>query len=221
MSNTVVQVLSFTIIFPVVLGLIRMHRIRASYQPFLLLLLLALTSEVVSEVSISLTKSNTITSNIYTLLEAGVVLYLFYTWGFLKKRPGLMIFLGIIYCAVWIFENLYMGLLVDGFSSYFVILYSLVTVLLSINEINSLIAAFGGNLFKNAKFLICIGLIIMGVYSVITEGFLLIDPDNSRVSRNIFNLFAFINAFVNIVYAIAVWFIPVRDDYYFSKRFKA
>lgn len=221
MSNTVTQLLSFTIIFPMVLGLIRMHRIRASYQPFLLLLLLALTSEVVSEVSIRLTKSNTITSNIYTLLEAGVILYLFYTWGFFKKRPRLMILLAIIYCAVWAFENLYMGLLADGFSSYFLMFYSLVTVLLSINEINSLIAAFGGNLFRNAKFLICIGFIIMGVYSVITEGFQLIDPDNSRVSRNIFNLFAFINAFVNIVYAIAVWFIPVRDDYYFSKRFKA
>jgi len=221
MPNTVLQVLSFTIIFPIILGLIRMHRIRASYQPFLLFLLLALTAEVVSEVSIWLTKSNIITSNIYMLLEAGVILYLFYTWGFLKKRPRLLIFLAVIYCITWLIENIYMGLLAENFSSYFVILYSLATVLLSINEINSLIAAFGGNLFRNAKFLICIGLIIMGVYSIITEGFQLIDPDNSRVSRNIFNLFAIINAFVNIVYAIAVWFIPVRDDYYFSKRFKA
>ncbi len=230
MSNIVSQLLSFTIVFPLILGLVRMNRIRASYLPFLLYLLLAFTSEVVSQISIRLIKSNTIALNIYNLLEAGMILYIFYAWGFLRKRRQLMIALSVLFLTIWSVENLALGRLEDDLSSSspFVMVYSLVMVLLSINEINSLIAAYSGHLFRNARFLICLGFITIGVYSLITEGFLLItekfllvDLVNSRLFRKIFSLFAFINAFVNIVYAIAVYYMPVRDDYYFSKRFKA
>ena len=221
MSNTATQLLSFTVLIPLIMGLARMNRIRASFHPFLLLMLLAFTAEVVSQISIRLTKDNRIPSNIYILLEAGIILYLFYTWGFLKKRKWLFAALAAVYLVVWVVENICMGVLANGFSSYFVILYSLTTVFLSISEINALVTSYSDNLFRNSKFLICTGFIIIGVYSLITEGFMLIDPDNSKIGRQIFGIFAFINAFVNIVYAVAVYFMPVRDDYYFSKRFKA
>lgn len=221
MSLDISLLLSCTVLIPLIMGLLRVNRVRASYQPFLLFLLLAFTSEVVGYVSAKLTRSNMLSSNIYTLLEAGLILYQFYTWGFLKKRPRLMIALVGAYLLIWSWENIAMGQLCENFCSYFVVLYSLVTVLLCINEINSLITAWSGNLFMHSKFLICTGFIIIGVYSLITEGTMLIDPENSFVINKIFTLYVFINAFVNIVYAIAVYFMPVRDDYYFSKRFKA
>ncbi len=221
MSNLATQLLSFTVLIPLIMGLVRMNRIRASYHPFLLFLFLAFTAEVVSEISIRLTRDNRVTNNIYIFLEAAILLYQFYTWGYLRRKKWLLGVLSAAYLITWGVENIGMGVLATGFSSYFVILYSLTTVFLSISEINLLITSYSGNLFRNAKFLICIGLIIIGVYSLITEGFLLIDPYNSSVSRKIFVIFAFINAFVNIVYAVAVYFLPVRDDYYFSKRFKA
>ncbi|RPE08985.1 hypothetical protein EGT74_18405 [Chitinophaga lutea] len=221
MSNLATQLLSFTVLIPLIMGLVRMNRIRASYHPFLLFLFLAFTAEVVSEISIRLTRDNRVTNNIYIFLEAAIILYQFYTWGYLRRKKWLLGVLGTAYLITWTVENIGMGVLANGFSSYFVILYSLTTVFLSISEINLLITSYSGNLFRNAKFLICIGFIIIGVYSLITEGFLLIDPYNSSVSRRIFIIFAFINAFVNIVYAVAVYFLPVRDDYYFSKRFKA
>jgi hypothetical protein len=221
MSEIATQLLSFTVLIPLIMGLVRMNRIRASYLPFLVFLFFAFTAELVSQVSIRLTRDNRVTNNIYILIEAGIILYLFYTWGFLKKKRWLLALLATVYLVTWVVENICMGVLTEGFSSYFVVLYSLVTVFLSINEINSLITSYNDNLFRHSKFLICIGFIIIGVYSLITEGFLLIDPDNSAVAWRIFLIFVFINAFVNIVYAVAVYFMPVRDDYYFSKRFKA
>lgn len=221
MSQIATQLLSFTVLIPLIMGLVRMNRIRTSYHPFLVFLFFAFTAEVVSQVSIRLTRDNRVTNNIYILLEAAIILYLFYTWGFLKKRKWLLAVLAGAYLVTWVVENICMGVLSEGFSSYFVILYSLITVFLSISGINSLITSYNENLFRNSKFLICIGFIIMGVYSLITEGFMLIDPDNSEVSWKIFLIFVFVNAFVNIVYAVAVYFMPVRDDYYFSQRFKA
>jgi hypothetical protein len=213
--------LSFTIAIPLVLALVRIHKVRTSYFPFMVLLLLAFTTEVVSEISLHLTRGNTTVSNIYTLLEFGVILWQFYAWGFLRRRKALLILLAAVSFFTWVTENIGYGRLEVHFCSASVFINSLIIVFLCINEINALIASFSGHLFRNARFLICMGLMIISIYSLITEGTLLIDPQNAVVDWPIFNIFSFINAFVNIIYAIAVCFIPVRDDYYFSRRFKA
>lgn len=213
--------LSFTIAIPLVVALARVHKIRASYFPFMVLLLLAFTTELASEISLRLTQENTIINNIYTLLEPAVILWQFYAWGFLRRRKGLLIVLSSLCFITWTVENIAFQRLETHFCSASVFVNSLIIAFLCINEINALIASYSGHLFRNARFLICLALMIMSIYSLITEGTLLIDPDNAVVSTRIFNIYSFTNAFVNIVYAIAVFLIPVRDDYYFSRRFKA
>ncbi|WP_341840450.1 hypothetical protein [Chitinophaga caseinilytica] len=213
--------LSFTIAIPLVVALVRIHKVRTSYFPFMVLLLLAFTTEVASEISLRLTRENTAISNIYTLLEFGVILWQFHAWGFLRRRKALLIMLAAVSFIAWVIENIAYGRLETNFCSATVFLNSLIVVFLCINEINALIASFSGHLFRNAQFLICLGLMIISIYSLITEGTMLIDPKNAVVEWRIFNIFSFTNAFVNLIYAIAVYFIPVRDDYYFSRRFKA
>lgn len=213
--------LSYTILIPLVVALVRVHKIRTSYFPFLVLLLLAFTTEVASEISLRLTRENTAISNIYSLLEIGVVLWQFHAWGFLRRRRALLIVLASLSFITWITENIGYGRLETHFCSATVFLNSLIVVFLCINEINALIASYSGTLLRNARFLICLGLMTISIYSLITEGTLLIDPQNAVIDWPIFYIFSIINAIVNVVYAIAVFFIPVRDDYYFSRRFKA
>lgn len=213
--------LSYTILIPLVVALVRVHKIRTSYFPFLVLLLLAFTTEVASEISLRLTRENTAISNIYSLLEIGVVLWQFHAWGFLRRRRALLIVLASLSFITWITENIGYGRLETHFCSATVFLNSLIVVFLCINEINALIASYSGTLLRNARFLICLGLMTISIYSLITEGTLLIDPQNAVIDWPIFYIFSITNAIVNIVYAIAVFFIPVRDDYYFSRRFKA
>ncbi|RPD39378.1 hypothetical protein [Chitinophaga barathri] len=202
------------------MGLIRLSKIRVSYQPFMLFLLLAFTAEMVGFITVKIIRNNYISTNVYTLVEAIVIACIFYAWGFFREHKLLFRIVLVLYAGVWVTENLIFGDLENQICSYFIFLYSLITVLLSINEINYLIAE-RGNLFKNARFLICIGFIIICVYSLITEGTQLIDPDNAPLSNKIFTFYVYINAFVNIVYAVAVYFMPERDDIYFSKRFNA
>ncbi|WP_341835550.1 hypothetical protein WJU16_21980 [Chitinophaga pollutisoli] len=213
--------LSFTILIPLVVALVRVHKIRTSYFPFLVLLLLAFTTEVASEISLRLTRENTAISNIYSLLEIGVILWQFHAWGFLRRRRALLIILASMSFITWVTENIGYGRLETHFCSATVFLNSLIVVFLCINEINALIAAYSGHLLRNARFLICLGLMTISIYSLITEGTMLIDPQNAVIDWPIFYIFSITNAIVNIVYAIAVCFIPVRDDYYFSRRFKA
>ncbi|WP_298715496.1 hypothetical protein [Chitinophaga sp.] len=213
--------LSYTILIPLVVALVRVHKIRTSYFPFLVLLLLAFTTEVASEISLRLTRENTAISNIYSLLEIGVILWQFHAWGFLRRRRALLIVLAALSFITWITENIGYGRLETHFCSATVFLNSLIVVFLCINEINALIASYSGTLLRNARFLICLGLMTISIYSLITEGTLLIDPQNAVIDWPIFYIFSITNAIVNVVYAIAVFFIPVRDDYYFSRRFKA
>lgn len=215
------SLLSFTVAIPLVVALARVHKIRASYFPFLVLLLLAFTTEVASEISLRLTRENTAISNMYTLLEIGVILWQFYTWGFLRRRRALLIVLAALSFLTWITENIGYGRLETHFCSASVFLNSLIVVFLCINEINALIASYSGHLFRNARFLICLGLMVISIYSLITEGTMLIDPQNAVIDWPIFYIFSITNAIVNLVYTIAVCYIPVRDDYYFSRRFKA
>ncbi len=220
MNHTIASILSFSIVIPLIMGLVRLGRIRISYQPFMIFMLLAFTSELVGFISVKVIRSNYVSTNIYTLVEAVVIAYIFYAWGFFRDHKILYWTVLALYCVVWTLENLVYGDLESQICSSFIFFYSLVTVLLSINEINYLIAE-RGNLFRNARFLICIGLIIICVYSLITEGTQLIDPDNAPLSNKSFSVYVYINAFVNIVYAVAVYFMPERDDIYFSKRFNA
>lgn len=213
--------LSYTILIPLVVALVRVHKIRTSYFPFLVLLLLAFTTEVASEISLRLTRENTAISNIYSLLEIGVILWQFHAWGFLRRRRALLTVLAALSFITWITENIGYGRLETHFCSATVFLNSLIVVFLCINEINALIASYSGTLLRNARFLICLGLMTISIYSLITEGTLLIDPQNAVIDWPIFYIFSITNAIVNVVYAIAVFFIPVRDDYYFSRRFKA
>ncbi|MVT08233.1 hypothetical protein [Chitinophaga tropicalis] len=220
MSNIGAFLVSQLVIIPLLIGLIRFNRTVASFQPFLLLLSLAFLSETISFICIRvLNTSNAVPSNLYGLAESIVIIYQFYVWGFLRRKPrlfsGLLLGLGML----WITENILFNK-IETFSPWFRVTYAFVSVLLSINEINYLIVQDNKNLIKNARFLVCLGFIIFFIYQIIYEASLFVGSDTVFALRVIF-MFNYINAFVNLIYAIAVLFIPVKPSYYFKKHFDA
>jgi hypothetical protein len=103
---------------------------------------------------------------------------------------------------------------IHDFSPFFHVSYSFVIVMLSINEINYLITHENRQLFRNGRFLICLGFIIFFIYQILYEGSYYIsrqDP-NPVVTITITSYSAYINVLTNIIYAIALLYIP-------SKRF--
>ncbi len=55
-------------------------------------------------------------------------------------------------------------------------------------------------------FIICVGLVIYFVYTIIVFTFLL--GSDKNVLHKVFDIKVFVNAFVNLLYAVAVCFIP-------------
>lgn len=220
MNNLGAYLVSQIVMIPLVIGLIRFNKTVSSYQPFLLLLALAFISESISFICIEvLSTSNAIPFNLYGLAECMVVLYQFYVWGFLKRKRLLYITLVVGLTATWTFENLIFAKIED-FSPVFRVTYAFIAVLLSINEINYLIVQDNKSLLRNSRFLICLGFIIIFIYQIIYEASFFVGSDTVMTLRIVF-MFNYINAFVNLIYAIAVLFIPVKTAYYFKKHFEA
>ncbi|MBP1652324.1 MAG: hypothetical protein H6Q26_2481 [Bacteroidetes bacterium] len=220
MNNLGAFFVSQIVIIPLVIGLIRFNKTVTSYQPFLLLLALAFISESISFICIEvLNTSNAIPFNLYGLAECMVVLYQFYIWGFLKRKYRLYIVLAASLTTGWITENLFFSQ-IENFSPVFRVTYAFIAVLLSINEINYLIVQDNKNLLRNSRFLICMGFIIIFIYQIIYEASFFVGSDTILTLKIVF-MFNYINAFVNLIYVLAVLFIPVKTAYYFKKHFEA
>lgn len=200
--------ISQSILLPIIAGLISLRRIDKSYQPFFLLLVIGFLVEIISLFSIRLTKENTIPVNIYTLVEWSLLAWQFHVWGFLRQKKPLFYALLGLGALVWIIVNLVFGKIHD-FSPYFRFFYYFVVVLLSVNEINFMITHYNRNLFRNPRFLICIGLIIYFVYMIVYYwAFEITKLGRPEISISITFLQAYVNALANIIYAIAFLLIP-------------
>lgn len=223
-SNQVFNfVLSETVVIPLIIGVARFHKINASYHPFILLLLMAFTSEVISFICIHfLHDKNAVTVNIYALIESLILLYLFRSWGFLYRKHKLFYTLVVLFSVLWITEDI-IFLKIEEYSPFFKGAYSFVIVLLSINEINYMIVQDSKQLFRNAKFLICLGFIVYFIYQIIYEAsYYVLGKDNVvSVATSIISMFGYINASVNLLYGVAVFLIPEKkNDLYFDRHFE-
>jgi hypothetical protein len=202
--------LSQFILLPIIAGLVRWRRIDKSYRPFFWLLVIGFLVEIISFISIRMAKDNTVIVNIYSLLEWTFLAWQFHAWGFLRqKRPLFYALLG-LGALVWFVVNIVFGHIHD-FSPYFVFFYSFLTVLLSVNEINFMITHYNRNLFRNPRFVICVGLIIYFVYMIVYFWALEISRlGRSEVSISISITFlqGYVNILANIIYAIAFLLFP-------------
>ncbi|MGI8951109.1 MAG: hypothetical protein ACR2FN_05950 [Chitinophagaceae bacterium] len=159
-------------------------------------------------------------SKIYSLIECIIILVLFHAWGFLKQRKFWFYLLLSICIIFWFIESIiFLG--IKDFTPFFRIFYSFIIVLISINQINYVIIRnTTRNLFKNAKFLICIGFVIFFIYQILYEAAYYVSVNTKNdymVTSDVISLFSYINTFVNLIYFVAVFFIPQREDFYFGK----
>lgn len=206
MNNYLSFILSLLVLLPLTIGLIRYKRIKNDYRPFLVVIMLAVLAELFSYMTIKLFKNNAVVSNVYYLLECMLLLYQFYRWRFYTTPRSWYWVIPAVFLLIWIMENL-VYLQITEFSPVFRISYSFLLVVLGINEINYLITHENRQLFRNARFLMCIGFIIYFLYQILFEGSLYV-VTNRDISNKIILLSICVNALANIIYAAAMWFIP-------------
>jgi hypothetical protein len=208
MSREVSFLLSLVVLFPCISGLIRWKKVRQMYQPFLILMIIATITEIINYSK--LFGSNAII-NIYSLVEWLFIIAQFYYWRYYSNTRRWYPYFGILCLVLWIIEIFFIGS-IHEIAVIFRLASAFLVVTLSINEINYIIINESRELLKNARFLICTGFLIFFIYQLLLEGFIYITANekDKTTANQILQLFFYINAFVNVIYGIAVWFIPKR-----------
>lgn len=216
MNQVLIAIISFSIMIPAVIGLIRFHEIGHAYYPFLLLVWLAFFNEVLSFLLIRKHHPNAVNSNIYYLLEGLLLVVQFKKWQlFTASSRAYPLLIG-LFLLTWCVENFIVGS-VALFPSYFIILHSYLLSLVSISMINKLLVQEKRNLLKNSIFILCVGFILYFTSAVLVEAFYLYGVSASKSFQTaIVRIMSFVNLFTNLLYTLAFLWMPKKQRFSFS-----
>lgn len=213
MSYFLNELFSYSILIAVLFSLIKRNVFDKKFQPFLFFIWAGLLSEILSSLMILKGFSNAAVTNVYVLIEAFLITWQFKNWGLFNKVNKWFYGILIIFLCVWITENFIISKITQ-FSSYFRIVYSFAVVLMSISMINRIILIERKSLIKNPVFIICLTFIIYFTYKVLLEIFWLYGLNSSRDFRvSVYNVLKYINLFANLIYALAILWIPRKREY--------
>lgn len=213
MTYTIAAIFSYSVAFPAIIGLVRFKKINSVYYPFLYCMWLALANEIISSFVITGGHSNAINDNIYGLCEALLFTWQFKNWGLFRRSKHLFTGIVIIFIIFWAVECFLINGIVYNIS-YFSIFYSFAIVLMSINVLNTQLLNEKKNVLKNSIFILCITFIIYYVNRVIVGMFWLYGLNSSRSFLiDITSILIYINLLSNLLYALAVLWMPTRHRY--------
>ena len=203
--------LNHSIIIPVIISAIRFKTIGRDYRPFIFLLWLGLLNETISLALIYTKGFNTINSNIYVLLESGLLLYQFYSWQTITRLTFYIFFF--ISFFVWTLDNLIWHHIYDC-NAFFRLTYSIIIIGCSIRQVNGLIEFERFSIFRNATFLICFSfLLYYSCKSLIEVFYAFRIPVEHLAMKNIF-MILYVDDFIsNIIYTIALLCIPKLETF--------
>lgn len=212
-------VCSFSIVIAAMIAAWKFSSIHPVFRPFIYCIWLGLANELLSFVLARTIHTAVVNSNIYVLLESLLLLWQFRKWGLFMEYPFIYRLLQVLFLGVWITEN-FILFSIFQFSSWFRIFYSFVIVLLSVTLLNRQIVGDKGALLKNPVALICLAFIIYYTFKVLVETFWVYGlNENTTFQIKIYFILDCINLFSNLVYALAVLWMPTKRQFttpYFS-----
>lgn len=204
---------SYSIAIAAVIGLVRLPKLYAAYQPFIILTIISFINEVVSHCLIVNQKSNAVAVNIFGLFDAMLWLWQFSKWNNPHKRRLLFHITAAVLVALWLFENIVLKKLFV-FGSIYPITFSLVMVIISAVEATRQIAKQKESLLRRPEFLICCCAVLFYTYRILIECFYAPGFKGSEIFfGNLFAILSCVNFIVNLFYALIVLWIPEKQKF--------
>lgn len=201
--------LSLSILIAGIISIAKFKKVEKRYYPFIFLIWIACINEVLN-ISLVLNGHETLVNgNIFVLVEVFLITWFFKEEGLFKSK-WMFTFWLLIFSLVWIADTLLTGSISET-SIYFRIFYSFIIVFFSINMINVKIFSSRQLLFKDPSFIIYISFCIYFTYKALIEAFILYGIDStSAFFLNIYIIMIYVNFGVNLLYALAVIWIPAK-----------
>ena len=213
MTWTTQVILNFSIAFPAVAGVGRLHNMRRTYIPFVALMIAGLISETVSFFLILSHRSNQLVYVLFSLAEAILLVYQFRRWGSFHKRTWVFHGLVSMILALWIIDFFAIGN-IKHFNSFYLIIMSLLIIFLSITHIPERMIEKRNRLMKDPVFLICVALAAYYSVAILVEAFWMYGYKDTKLFRvSIHDLHTYINAACNVIFAIAILWVPTRSRF--------
>jgi hypothetical protein len=212
-------ILSLSVVFAVIIGIVRFKRIDSSYYPFIYSISCALLMEIIHQVLMSKGWNHALitTLNVYLLIDFFLYTWLFYNWGlFNRGRP---VFVTVIATSfvVWLITLYITNQGNSRLNVYFIILYAFALIFFSVNMFNRAIVHERMPIFKNARFWICLGIIIFYSFFIVSNAgrlSIFIRPNYSLPFwRRLNGINVYSNLLVNILYAVAALWIPRKKKF--------
>lgn len=173
------------------------------------LIFLGAVNETVSTFIVYNGGTNAVPLNIYCLGAALLVIWQFERWHLFSSRTFPRTTMG-LFIVIWSVEVFFISG-INQFCSYFIIVTSFVITLLSIFMINRLIISERRALVKNPVFIISVGFLIFFAYSFLVECLINKNTGIDQVFRvRMQRIFDVTNLFTNVLYTIAIAWIPSR-----------
>ncbi len=213
-NYNLIQICSYSILFAVLIGLIRFRKIDPSYHPFIFIITFSLINEIASPFFVEKYKTNAININVLIVIEYMLWVWQFKCWGVFDKRKKWKFLAAMtLLPIVWFIENIILSNIFT-FNSIFSLISAFLLVFLAIDQVNKLIVEEKKSLLKNAKFLISCGVIIFHTYEIMINSFYVMKLDQSNdFLSNIFIILVLVNLFVNLLFALATIWIPTRQKF--------
>ena len=153
-----------------VISCIRLKRADAAYIPFFILLWAGFITEIASLLLMKEGYTNVALYDIFSLLEAVLILWQFKRWKLFGKNIKVYYSFQLLFVICWTTELIFRGGL-NQFTSYFIIGYSSAIVFIAISMLNGVVFKDSTALFLNPVFIICMGLIVYFTYMALVEIF--------------------------------------------------
>jgi len=215
MNDTFFFLLSLSIIFAAILGVIRFRKMDPAYHPFVYYCCISVLVEILVYLLLSGNMQYLVGTvyNIFGVVEFWLLIRLFYNWGLFKRKKS-------VFIAINLFSVLLRAgtLYIRGYDkiNYFAsIVNAFALIFFSISAFNRMILNERKNIFKNAKFWICIGIIIYYTCFILVSteklSFLHLNP-SKNFDYKVWQINAYANLLVNLLYAVAVVWIPRKKN---------
>lgn len=196
-----------------VIGWIRFKKIDPTYYPFIYIIWIGFTTEIISYIITHMGYYNGVLYNIYVLVEALFITWQFRKWQLFEKRSILYFSIQVSYLLFWFIECFYFHYITYT-ASYFRLYDSIIISLMSINIINSELMTENRSVFKNPVFLICIAFAIYYIYKVIVGVFRVYGLNESFAFRHhLEDFMPFVDLLANLIFALAILWMPKKHRF--------
>lgn len=215
--DTVHFVLSQSILIAFIIGIVRYRKIDPAYYPFLYYTGAAVLMEILARIFTLYERPDLHLPalRIYSFVEFCLFTWLFHNWGLFNRRKAVFFTLLGIFFILWVISSFFIHS-VNEQNFSFLILYSFALIFFSVNTFNKVVVHERGNIFRNPKFLICLGIIIFYTFfTLVNVTSLSVFKQNvSRSFRvNLQQINVYTNFLVNLLYAVAILWIPRKQNF--------